>query len=239
MGLKLRQCYRLVQTRAKLAARLLRVTRVSRHLAPRTAQQLVPHRAFFGMGNVASAGNPIGARAQAIFKKEHADSGARERATVAGGCFWGLELTFQRVPGVIRTSVGYTAGHMIDPTYEDVCTGMSGHTEAVDMEFDPATVSYSEILDVFWDQHDPTTLNRQGNDCGTQYRSGIYCHTEEQQKIAESSKAAEAERLGRPVVTEIAQAGKYYMAEAYHQQYLAKGGQCAAKGDLTGIRCYG
>merc|ERR1712216_701894 len=181
----------------------------------------------------------IGARMQRLLQRPHSDSGARERATVAGGCFWGLELAFQRVPGVVSTSVGYINGHIKDPTYEQVCSGSTGHAEAVDMQFDPETISYKEILEVFWDQHDPTTLNRQGNDVGTQYRSGIYYHTEEQKKIAEASKAAEAERLGRPIATEIMKASKYYMAEAYHQQYLAKGGQTAAKGDLTGIRCYG
>merc|ERR1711998_113360 len=141
------------------------------------------------MGN-ASSGNPIGQRAQAIFKKEHSESGAKERATVAGGCFWGLELAFQRVPGVMATSVGYINGHVKDPTYEQVCTGTTGHAEAVDIHFDPTTVSYKEILEVFFDQHNPTTLNRQGNDCGTQYRSGIYCYGGDQMATAEASKAA-------------------------------------------------
>ena len=115
-----------------------------------------------------------------------------------------------------------------------------GHAEAVDIHFDPTAVSYEELLEVFWDQHDPTTLNRQGNDSGTQYRSGIYCWNEEQKKKAEKSKADEATRLGKPVVTEVVfPSPEYFMAENYHQQYLSKGGQCAAKGDGSGIRCYG
>ena len=143
------------------------------------------------------------------------------------------------MPGVTNTSVGYINGHQKSPSYDAVCSGTTGHAEAVDVEFDPSTVSYDEILTVFWDQHDPTTLNRQGNDRGTQYRSGIYYYSEVQKATAEKSKAAEAERLGKPVVTEIVAAPQYYIAEGYHQQYLAKGGQCAAKGDGTGIRCYG
>jgi len=189
------------------------------------------------MGN--SPAHGIGPRTQTVYALQHKVGNKRERATVAGGCFWGLELAFQRVPGVIDTSVGYINGHVKNPSYEQVCTGSTGHAEAVDIEFDPETVSFGDLLQVFWDQHDPTTLNRQGNDSGTQYRSGIYTHTEQQKATAEQSKADEQTRLGKTVVTEICNAPEYCRAEEYHQHYLAKGGQCAAKGDLSQIRCYG
>merc|ERR1712070_713394 len=189
------------------------------------------------MGN--SPAHEVGPRMQKVLEKPHKDTGARERATVAGGCFWGLELAFQRVPGVVKTSVGYINGHMPNPNYEAVCTGRTGHAEAVDIHFDPTAVSYEELLEVFWDQHDPTSLNRQGNDSGTQYRSGIYVYSTEQRAIAEASKKEEAEKLGKPVVTEVVDAPHFYMAEGYHQQYLANGGQCASKGDNSDIRCYG
>merc|ERR1712070_594064 len=189
------------------------------------------------MGN--SPAHEVGPRMQKVLEKPHKDTGARERATVAGGCFWGLELTFQRVPGVMKTSVGYINGHVENPTYEQVCTGQTGHAEAVDIEFDPGTVTHDELLETFWDQHDPTTLNRQGNDTGTQYRSGIYTYSPEQQLAAEASKQRESVRLGRAVTTEVVSAPQYFMAEGYHQQYLAKGGQSSAKGDTSGIRCYG
>jgi len=181
----------------------------------------------------------VGNRFAEILKKPHVDTGKRERATVGGGCFWGLELAFQRVPGVVSTSVGYINGHQKSPSYEDVCSGNSGHAEVVDIQFDPSTVSYDEILNVFWDQHDPTTLNRQGNDRGTQYRSGIYYYSDNQKATAEKSKADEAQKRGTTVVTEVVSAPHYYIAEGYHQQYLSKGGQCADKGDGSGIRCYG
>ena len=128
------------------------------------------------------------------------------------------------MPGVVSTSVGYINGQVKDPSYRAVCTGTTGHAEAVDVSFDPTVVSYSEILEVFWDQHDPTTLNRQGNDSGTQYRSGIYCYSEEQKAAAERSKAAEATRLGKAVVTEVVgpPAPHYYKAEEYHQQCVTR-----------------
>ena len=162
-----------------------------------------------------------------------------ENILVAAGCFWGIELAFQRVPGVVETSVGYTNGHTENPTYEAVCSGSTGHTEAVRVAFDNDVVKLEELLEVFWDIHDPTTLNRQGNDIGTQYRSGIYFYSDQQEKIIYESREKEQTRLKAPIVTEITSATKFYIAEEYHQSYLHKGGQCSLKGDKTAIRCYG
>jgi peptide-methionine (S)-S-oxide reductase len=149
------------------------------------------------------------------------------KATFAAGCFWGVEEAFRRVPGVVATTVGYTGGTFENPTYEDVCSDRTGHAEAVEVEFDPARVSYETLLDVFWRSHDPTTLNRQGPDVGSQYRSGVFYHTPEQKAAAEASKAAleASDRLRRPIVTQIVPAGTFYRAEEYHQQYLAKHGR--------------
>ena len=147
-------------------------------------------------------------------------------ATFGAGCFWGVELTFQKTKGVTSTSVGYSGGTTHNPTYEEVCTGRSGHAEVVQIEFDPSIVSYEELLDVLWGCHDPTTLNRQGPDRGTQYRSAIYYHSPEQEASAMASKA-KADKSGRfssPIVTEITSASEYYMAEDYHQKYLEKRG---------------
>ncbi|KAJ1478734.1 peptide methionine sulfoxide reductase MsrA, partial [Baffinella frigidus] len=157
-----------------------------------------------------------------------------EKATFAAGCFWSVELAFQRLPGVSKTQVGYIAGTTPSPTYEQVSSGSSGHTEAVEIQFDPASLSYRDLVQVFFEIHDPTTLNRQGNDRGTQYRSGIYTHSEEQAKQANTQKA-----LGKTVATEIKPATTFYAAEAYHQQYLAKGGQCSRTGTKDNIKCYG
>ena len=149
-----------------------------------------------------------------------------QKATFAAGCFWGVELAFQQVEGVIETSVGYTSGETKDPTYDQVCTGRTGHAEAVEIIFDPNVVSYSELLNVFWKKHDPTTLNRQGPDIGTQYRSGIFYHNNEQKKLAEESKlkAGASGIFAGPIVTEITKASIYYIAEDYHQKYLEKRG---------------
>lgn len=167
-----------------------------------------------------------------------------QTATFGLGCFWGPELAYQRVPGVVSTAVGYTNGSHPNPTYEDVCSGTTGHAEVVQVMYDPAAVPYSKLLDLFWERHDPTTPNRQGNDTGTQYRSGIYTHTAEQMAEAKASLAAANERLGGKVVTELAEVQNFHMAEPYHQQYLAKGGrngraQDASKGCNDPIRCYG
>lgn len=147
-------------------------------------------------------------------------------ATFGAGCFWGVELTFQKTKGVTSTSVGYTGGTTQNPTYEQVCTGRSGHAEVVRVEFDPSSISYEELLDVFWGCHDPTTLNRQGPDQGTQYRSAIYYHSPDQEAtaLASKEKADEAGRFKSPIVTEITPASEYTMAEDYHQKYLEKRG---------------
>jgi peptide-methionine (S)-S-oxide reductase len=164
-----------------------------------------------------------------------------ETAIVGMGCFWGAERVFWQAPGIYTTAVGYAGGFTPNPTYEEVCSGRTGHTEAVLVVFDPAKTSYEEILRLFWENHDPTQGMRQGNDVGTQYRSAIYWTTEEQRKLAEASLKAYAERLrdaGYPdVTTELAQAGPFYYAEDYHQQYLHKNpaGYCGLGG--TGVSC--
>lgn len=147
-------------------------------------------------------------------------------ATFGAGCFWGVEAAFRRAPGVISTAVGYAGGATENPTYELVCTGNTGHTEVVQVEFDPEKVGYDQLLDVFWAEHDPTQLNRQGADIGTQYRSAIYVHDAEQEEEAKASLARlEASGLHRaPIVTEITPATTFWAAEDYHQQYLEKRG---------------
>lgn len=147
-------------------------------------------------------------------------------ATFAAGCFWGVEATFRQIDGVLSTSVGYTGGTTDGATYEQVCSGSTGHAEAVEVEYDPERVSYEDLLTVFWENHDPTTLNRQGPDVGTQYRSAIFYHSPEQRRAAEESKQRleQSGRYNSPIVTEIVEAGAYHRAEEYHQQYLEKRG---------------
>jgi len=149
-----------------------------------------------------------------------------EKATFAAGCFWGVEAAFRKVKGVVRTEVGYTGGITENPTYEDVCTGKTGHAEAVQVEYDPSEVSYEELLDVFWSIHDPTTRNQQGVDIGSQYRSAIFYYTAEQKRIAEESKRRlqESGKFDKPIVTEIVPASTFWRAEEYHQCYLEKKG---------------
>jgi peptide-methionine (S)-S-oxide reductase len=153
-----------------------------------------------------------------------------EKATFGAGCFWGVEAAFRQIKGVKATAVGYMGGKLKDPTYQDVCTDRTGHAEVVEVEYDPSEVSYEELLRVFWDNHDPTTLNRQGPDTGTQYRSIIFYHTPEQEAAAKASKdtLAKSGRYKRPIVTEITAAPEFWRAEDYHQQYLEKRGlaQC-------------
>jgi peptide-methionine (S)-S-oxide reductase len=164
-----------------------------------------------------------------------------EQAQFAMGCYWGVERIFWKIPGVWVTAVGNAGGETPNPTYEEVCSGRTGHTETVLVVFDPAEVSYDALLKAFWEGHDPTQGMRQGNDRGTQYRSAIYTHGEAQMEAALRTKAAyESALKGRgygPVTTEIAPAGAFYFAEAYHQQYLAKnpGGYCGIGG--TGVSC--
>ncbi|XP_075493157.1 peptide methionine sulfoxide reductase-like [Primulina tabacum] len=168
-----------------------------------------------------------------------------ELAQFAAGCFWGVELTYQRLEGVVKTEVGYSQGHVPNPTYQSVCTGSTSHAEVVRIHFDPNVCPYTTLLDVFWAKHNPTTLNRQGNDVGTQYRSGIYYYNERQAELAKESLESKQIEFGeKKIVTEILPAKTFYKAEEYHQQYLEKGGrggskQSAAKGCKDPIRCYG
>jgi peptide-methionine (S)-S-oxide reductase len=149
-----------------------------------------------------------------------------EKATFGAGCFWGVEATFRAVPGVKDAAVGYAGGKTENPTYEDVCSHTTGHAEVVQVEFDPAVVSYDHLLDVFWSNHNPTTLNRQGPDVGDQYRSVIFYHSPEQKAAAEQSKARleKSSRFKQPIVTFIEPAPTFYRAEDYHQRYLEKRG---------------
>jgi len=149
-----------------------------------------------------------------------------ERATFGAGCFWGVEAEFRRVEGVIATRVGYTGGHVANPTYKQVCNGDTGHAEAVEVVFDPSKVSYEALLEVFWANHDPTQVNRQGPDFGEQYRTVIFYHSPEQKRAAEASKEALAKsgRYRRPIATQIVEASTFWEAEEYHQQYLEKRG---------------
>ncbi len=164
-----------------------------------------------------------------------------EVADFALGCFWGAERCFWQTPGVITTAVGYAGGYTPNPTYEEVCSGKTGHAEAVRVVFDPAKVTYSELLKVFWESHDPTQGMRQGNDVGTQYRSAIYTHSEGQREAALKSQEAFQRALHeaghRAITTEIRDAGEFYFAEDYHQQYLARNpnGYCGLGG--TGVAC--
>jgi peptide-methionine (S)-S-oxide reductase len=147
-----------------------------------------------------------------------------EKATFGAGCFWGVETAFRKVDGVTDTAVGYLGGTMEDPSYDDVCSGQTGHAEVVEVAYDPERVSYAELLEIFWAKHDPTQLNRQGWDVGDQYRSAIFFHAPEQQEVAVRSKALEQTRYDGLVVTEITPASEFYRAEEYHQCYLEKHG---------------
>jgi peptide-methionine (S)-S-oxide reductase len=145
-----------------------------------------------------------------------------ERATFGAGCFWGVETAFRKVDGVVDVAVGYSGGHTENPTYKDVCSSDTGHAEVVEVEYDPSKVSYEELLEVFWENHDPTQLNRQGPDVGPQYRSAIFFHTPEQETVARASKERAQERFKKPIVTEITSASEFYRAEEYHQRYFEK-----------------
>lgn len=148
-------------------------------------------------------------------------AGATEKATFAAGCFWCTEAVFQQLKGVQKVASGYIGGTVKNPTYEQVCTGRTGHAEAIQITYDPKVITYPELLEVFWQTHDPTTLNRQGADVGTQYRSGVFYHSEDQRKLAEEykEKLNKAGAFKSPIVTEITKAGEFYVAENYHQDY--------------------
>ena len=152
-----------------------------------------------------------------------------EIATFAAGCFWGVEDAFMKVKGVKSTRVGYTGGNLTNPTYEDVCTDRTGHAEAIQLKYDPKEISYKELLELFWSLHNPTTINRQGPDIGTQYRSSVFFHTPEQEKIAKRVKQElDGSKFQNKIVTEIVPASIFYQAEEYHQKYYQKigGGSC-------------
>jgi peptide-methionine (S)-S-oxide reductase len=160
----------------------------------------------------------------------HADSAGpdvAQRATFAAGCFWGVEAAFRELEGVLDVTVGYTGGTTSDPTYEQVCGGATGHAEAVEVIFDPATVSYRQLLETFWHIHNPTTPNRQGWDLGSQYRSAIFFHDPEQEALAHATRASEQESLVKPIVTEIVPATSFHRAEEYHQRYFERSGLAA------------
>jgi peptide-methionine (S)-S-oxide reductase len=154
-----------------------------------------------------------------------------EKATFGAGCFWGVEAAFRRLEGVKATTVGYQGGTTENPTYKDVCSGTTNHVEVVEVDFDPSEITYDELLDAFWEEHDPTQVNRQGPDFGEQYRSVIFYHTPEQQQKAEASKKAlpESGRYSRPIATKIEPAPTFWPAEEYHQQYLEKRGQASCR----------
>ena len=158
-------------------------------------------------------------------------AGATEKATFGAGCFWGVEAAFRQVPGVVDAAVGYEGGTMPNPTYRDVCTDETGHTEVVEVTFDPSRVSYDQILDAFWANHDPTQKNRQGPDVGTQYRSAIFFHSPAQRDAAIASKERleKSGKLRRPIATEITPASTFWRAEDYHQRYLEKRGLASCK----------
>lgn len=191
---------------------------------------------------------PVPQLAEAALEDKVLKNGEMERngkkmsvATFAGGCFWGLELEFQRVPGVEYTAVGYTQGPETEPTYNQVCSGTTGHTEAVLVLFDPEECSYQTLLNTFFRRVNPLTVNGQGNDRGTQYRTGVYYHDDEQKKLAEDMFDAlkSGPYVGKKIATELKSSLPFWPAEKYHQQYLEKGGQSAAKGSTVTIRCYG
>lgn len=152
-----------------------------------------------------------------------------EKATFGAGCFWGVEVEFRNVPGVVDAAVGYEGGTLENPTYEQVCRKDTGHAEVVEVAFDPAEVSYDELLDTFFELHDPTQLNRQGPDVGSQYRSVVFTHSAEQEQAARAARERAQERLDRPVVTAIEPASDFWRAEEYHQQYLVKRGVASCR----------
>ena len=163
----------------------------------------------------------------------HGPDGA-ERATFAAGCFWGVEAAFRQIPGVLQTAAGYTGGHVPNPTYRQVCGHRTGHAEAVEVWFDPAQVSYAQLLETFWRIHNPTSRNRQGLDFGSQYRSAIFCHGADQQALAVAARDAEQSARRRRIVTQITAASAFYRAEEYHQRYQEKHGHASCAVTIGG-----
>jgi peptide-methionine (S)-S-oxide reductase len=170
---------------------------------------------FMGKSHASVASEP---------RHDSVDLEGLQRATFAAGCFWGVEAAFREIEGVVRTRVGYTGGRTVDPTYEQVCSDTTGHAEAIEVWFDPALVGYDELLSVFWSIHDPTTPNRQGWDFGSQYRSAIFFHDADQEKLAIASREKRQAGVARPIVTEIVPAPAFYEAEDYHQRYFEQHG---------------
>jgi len=171
--------------------------------------------------------NPVGSSSHPTVAEQPRGAGGSEGlqcATFAAGCFWGVEASFRELEGVVRTSVGYTGGSRPDPSYEQVCSGMTGHAESVVVWFDPAVISYADLLSAFWSMHDPTTRDRQGWDFGSQYRSAIFVHDDAQERLAIASRDEHQLSLARPIVTEIVPASTFYDAEEYHQRYFEKHG---------------
>jgi len=166
--------------------------------------------------------------------EQPAESAKYEKATFAAGCFWGVEASFRAVEGVVSTQVGYTGGRRANPTYRQVCTDKTGHAEAVEVTYDPKKVSFEGLLDIFWKIHDPTTLNRQGPDVGTQYRSAVFYHTPQQKALAQESmqKLEKARVFKRPITTKIVPAPEFYKAEEYHQRYLEKQGKTSCSSTM-------
>lgn len=183
---------------------------------------------FLLVSVTAMAGSGDGVRNQAAAPVNEGEA-KMEKATFAAGCFWGVEAAFRKVEGVVSTQVGYIGGKTENPTYKDVCTDRTGHAEAVEVTYDPSVVSYAELLEVFWKIHNPTQVNRQGPDAGSQYRSAIFFHIPEQEAQAKASKKKleESGKYGKPIATEIVPAAAFYRAEEYHQQYLEKLGRGA------------
>jgi peptide-methionine (S)-S-oxide reductase len=183
------------------------------------------------LGSLPSEPAAYGTTPRGLFRTKQApkDLPPTEVAAFAAGCFWGVEEEFRKEPGVVATAVGYSGGHTEGPSYEQVCTGRTGHAETVMVEYDPAKVSYAHLIDVFWHLHDPTTMNRQGPDVGEQYRSVVFYFSPEQQQeaLASRDRLQRSGELSAPIVTEIIPAAPFYKAEGYHQQYVEKGGRAA------------
>lgn len=181
---------------------------------------------------VAEPSSPSPVPPAAALSAAHRDLDGAERLTVAAGCFWGVEAAFRDVHGVVETAVGYTGGHADKPTYQQVCGHRTGHAEAVEVWFDPNRISYGELLETFWDIHNPTSRNRQGFDFGDQYRSAIFFHDSEQESTAKASLARQQQSRRRRIATEIVGASTFYRAEEYHQRYMEQGGRVAKSDTL-------